>query len=213
MADKKVGKELLENAYQLETPDDNVNYYGKLAESYDGDFAQGLGYALPLAVAKEYRRVARNDDDPIVDIGCGTGLLAEALDDKEIVIDGLDISDAMLAIAKTKNLYRHLYPVDLTEPLAPHLCNYGAVLSCGTFTHGHLGADAMVRLLGIGRRSALFVLTVNKEHYQKMGFQSALDSLQQNQQLCEFSSKEIDIYTGEHEHAGDKGLLLSFRKS
>ena len=38
------GKEILENAYSLETPNDNKIYYKNIAAQYDKNFAKDLGY-------------------------------------------------------------------------------------------------------------------------------------------------------------------------
>jgi len=216
---KEDGKALLENAYQLQSPDDNIAYYSKLAQSYDEDFAEGLGYALPEAVAKCYRAMCIEADAPVLDVGCGTGLLATELVNtnlsiSDLSIDGLDISEAMLNIAQTKNHYRNLYCADLTKPISTEIKNYGAVLSCGTFTHGHLGPDAMVRLLEVAKDNALFVLSVNKEHYASHGFEKTTETLLVQNQIKDLNTQELNIYNASgHEHSHDLGILLSFRKN
>jgi len=214
MSKQDMGKDLLENAYRLQSPDDNIAYYDKLANSYDNDFAEGLGYALPQATARRYRELSTSDDSPVADVGCGTGLLADALELPDLIIDGLDISEAMLAIAKNKRRYRQLYAVDLTQSVDSVMNNYGAVLSSGTFTHGHLGPDALVRLLAIAKRSALFILSINKEHFVRLGFASTLDSLTAEKRISDMTCAEVNIYRiCGHEHSDDVGLIVSFRKN
>lgn len=214
MSNENSGKDLLENAYRLQSPDDNIAYYDKLADVYDGEFADGLGYALPGAIAERYKQLGMDTDTPVADVGCGTGLLAEAIDSSELVIDGLDISDAMLKQAEQKKRYRHLHSVDLTQPLATSIKNYGAVLSSGTFTHGHLGPDAMVRLLDIAKGGALFILSINKEHFGRLGFEAAIGALVSEKQISDLRTSELNIYSViGHEHSNDKGLIVSFRKN
>ncbi len=75
-ADKSNGYSLPENAYKLATPDDKKAYYDRFAASYDDDFADALGYHYPKAIASAYRDQATDQDAPIADIGCGTGLVA-----------------------------------------------------------------------------------------------------------------------------------------
>src|SRR4029079_1037348 len=63
-------------------------------------------------------------------------------------IDGADISPAMLDLAAQVGVYRHLFTADLTQPLAiDH--RYGASVSAGTFTAGHIGADAIPSLVSL----------------------------------------------------------------
>ena len=214
MSKDNPGKALLENAYRLQSPEDNVAYYNKLAEIYDEDFADSLGYALPEAVAQRFLALRSHSDSPVMDVGCGTGLLAAALNQPDLIIDGLDISDAMLDIAREKQQYRDLFEIDLSKPLNPSLKNYGAVLSSGTFTHGHVGPDAMVRLLDIASNGALFVLSVNKEYYSRLGFEAVSITLENENQIHDLSLDEFRIYsTTGHEHSDDLGLIVSFRKT
>jgi len=219
MGKQDPGKALLENAYLLETPDENVAYYNKLAETYDTEFANTLGYVLPKNIANSFSAKRNHLDTPVVDVGCGTGLLGEELDIPDLVLDGLDISQAMLKIAAKKRRYRSLFTADLTQPFSTQPLTraseqYGAVLSSGTFTHGHLGPDALVRLLDIAKRDALFVVSVNKEHHRKLGFEATIDSLVQEKRIHDLNIEESNIYdVTDHEHSADKGLILSFRKA
>ncbi len=212
MSKQDPGKALLENAYQLQSPEDNIAYYAKLAASYDEDFAEGLGYALPAAVAKQFHASYQTEDGPILDVGCGTGLLADALNTSGLIIDGIDISDAMLTLAERKQKYRQLLKVDLTQPLNSAMEKYGAILSCGTFTHGHLGPDALVRLLDVANHNALFVISINKEHFSKLGFESVLQKLHKEKTINALNNEELNIYNApDHEHSADKGLIVTFR--
>jgi len=208
------GKRLLENAYQLETPDDNINYYSQTANSYDEDFARGLGYVLPQLVAKKFSELATAADSPVVDIGCGTGLIAEQLRALNIVIDGMDISNAMLEQSMQTKAYRELYEVDLTQVNNQYNERYKAVLSSGTFTHGHLGPDALVRLLNMAVSGALFIVAINQRHYEEKGFADAVQSLEKQQQIMDKAIEQVAIYErDDHEHSDDMALILSFRKN
>lgn len=105
MPKKSVGQALLESAYKLSTADDNESYYDEFAAAYDVDFADSLGWFYPAAIATAYRDAATIKDVPIADVGCGTGLVANALGQPKEQIDGIDISAEMLQIALEKSLY------------------------------------------------------------------------------------------------------------
>lgn len=208
------GKRLLEQAYLLETPVDNKKYYDKLADTYDQDFAREFGYVLPDLVADTYQSLVKPVDTPIVDIGCGTGLLGKALDSTDLVIDGIDISDAMLAHSRATGVYRDLLNIDLTASIANYRNKYGAVLSSGTFTHGHLGSEALVNLLDMAKPDGLFVIAINQAHYESKGFATVVQMMVDNQLIVELASNQVGIYSNaDHTHSTDKGLILSFRKS
>ena len=213
MTAKDTGKSLLENAYKLSTPDDNVAYYRDFAATYDTDFADGLGWNYPAAVAAAYHADARDGDLPVADIGCGTGFVAQELGLAPDVVDGMDISPEMLRIAGEKGLYRRLYEVDLTASLAAISNRYGAVLSAGTFTHGHLGPGPLRSLLDIARPGALFILGVNKIHYDALAFSTVLNELEGSNAIGAVRLDEVKMYSrAGHEHSDDRALLLKYRK-
>jgi predicted TPR repeat methyltransferase len=204
------GREKLENAYRLQTPADNVAYYREFAETYDTGFAAALGYSYPADIAAIFHDVALPTDTPVADIGCGTGLVGQALGG---VIDGMDISPEMLAVAGVRGCYRELYQLDLTSDLALIQNQYGAVISAGTFTHGHLGPSVLASLLDIARPSALFVIGVNSAHYQSLGFKDTLDDLRAGGQISDVVLREMPIYSGAaHEHSADRASVLIWRK-
>lgn len=214
MADGDKGKAILENAYELSTPEDNKAYYRAFAETYDGDFAEALGFVYPAAIAGIYRESARKEDVPVADIGCGTGLVAEALGLPGNLIDGMDISAEMLACAAEKSLYRQTFEIDLTGDLSAISNDYGAVLSSGTFTHGHLGPDVLASLLAIGRDGALYVIGVNREHYKNLGFEQTLAALADEGRITRPELREIRMYDKEgHDHSGDVAIAVCYRKA
>ncbi len=204
-------EKLLKGAYRLQTPEDNVSYYRTFAADYDGVFVNDMGYVYAKAVAACYRRHAADADVPIADIGCGTGAVAEALDPVP-QIDGFDISAEMIDVARAKGIYRAFYEVDLTADLDPLPNGYGAVLSAGTFTHGHLGPDALESLLRIGRPGSLFCIGINSAHFEKQGFGRLLDALAEAGSITAPEFETVRIYrTEDGEHAGDTAEIVVFR--
>ncbi len=211
--DKKDGLNLLENAYALSSAADNSNYYDAFASTYDRDFADGLGYVIPRTIADVFNTLASESDYPVADIGCGTGLVALELGIEKTQIDGFDISREMLDVADTKNVYRSLYEIDLSSDISSLSTDYGAVVSAGTFTHGHLGPNVLVELLNIGRSNALFVIGVNAKHYQEMSFSLALEDLAKRNKISRLSLKDSPIYSNEnHAHGSDQARIVTFRK-
>jgi predicted TPR repeat methyltransferase len=210
---KTAGQEGLENSYKLSTPDDNIAYYRGFAPTYDTDFAEQMGWAYPKAIADAYHKVAAGTDIPIADIGCGTGFVAAELKLPPAAIDGMDISPEMLDLARGKGLYRSLFQVDLTGPLAMIANGYGAVLSAGTFTHGHLGPGPLRGLLGIARSGGLFIIGVNQVHFEKQQFADALDAMEKEKKIGPVKIDEVKMYSrAGHAHSDDRALILQYKK-
>lgn len=200
----------LDNAYDINGPDEARTLYGKWAATYDDSFGAGWGYIAPREIAGIFRQL-NDGNTPILDIGAGTGLVAEHLDGLET--DALDITPEMLEVARGKGLYRDLITADLTQPLDLPDTTYGGVISCGTFTHGHVGPECLPELLRITRPGALFVCGTIAPVLDGLGFGSALARLVAAGRIEPVRFREIPIYEGaDHPHAADRGLVMAFRR-
>ncbi|AXI48459.1 class I SAM-dependent methyltransferase [Sulfitobacter sp. SK012] len=202
----------LDAAYAVETPDENRALYRDWAGSYDAEFAKDMDYRLPQLVALVFAE-QMNGLGPVLDVGAGTGLVVENIPVRATFeIDALDISPDMLGVAMKKGLYRTAIEADLTHPLDIKDGIYGAVISAGTFTHGHVGPEAMKELLRVARTRALFVLAINAEHYVSLGFAAAFEALET--QLTDFELRTVHIYGSDatDAHKNDQARIATFRK-
>ena len=170
-----VEKIKLDDAYSLLTPYDSIKLYKKWAQTYDEDFAISSNYLSPQKISNFFLEHSKDTDTPILDVGAGTGLVGEFLkvkNKKEII--GIDISSEMLQQAKLKKCYSSLIEADITKKIPLKENSIGAVVSAGTFTHGHVGPDAFDELLRIAKPGGLFVLSINSKFFIKAGFKEKL---------------------------------------
>ncbi len=202
----------LDKAYALQTPDDNRKLYADWADSYDSGFAREMDYQLPpmvaLILAETYQGAG-----PVLDLGAGTGLIADhMLMRGTMEIDALDISPQMLATAASKGHYRRTIEADLTRPLDIPDATYDAVVSSGTFTHGHVGPDALDEVIRIARPGAAFVLTINAEHFEARGFAAKFEQLAPA--IAKVEHRLVNIYGSKaaKEHRDDQASIAIFRK-
>jgi ubiquinone/menaquinone biosynthesis C-methylase UbiE len=204
----------LKEAYGVKTPDDNVDLYSKWANSYDQTFAQDRGYNYPAHIAQVLHNLSEIEDSPILDVGAGTGLVAqEILANGRCVIDAIDISPEMLAQSMAKGIYRNYIQADLSQQLALDDDIYGAVVSAGTFTHGHVGPQALRELLRIAKPNALFCLGVNATAFDKYGFGSAFAALQAEDLISPLKFEKTNYYRDAGDDNGDDiGFTAVFRK-
>jgi len=203
----------LDRAYALETPEDSKALYRDWADTYDSSFAEHMDYIYPAAVAAVFAARAGRDVGPVLDVGAGTGLVGEALARLgRWDVDGLDISEQMLAVAMGKGHYRAVIPADLTRSLDIASGTYGAVISAGTFTHGHVGPEALDELLRIAKPTALFVLGINEEVYQANGFEQKFAALAPVITGFEILKKRIYGEDAPEEHRNDQTCIAVFRK-
>ena len=116
-------------------------------------------------------------------------------------------------LAKEKGLYRRLYEVDLTGDLSAIDNAYGAVVSAGTFTFGHLGPAPLRGLLRIARPGAIFIIGVNRAHFEKEHFAEILEDMAIQGETGPVALDDIAMYAKPgHAHSDDRALVLQFRK-
>jgi len=176
---KAKAKEFLREAYGLVTEADTLAFYDRWADEYDAQLERGLRYIAPSELARTLAKHQAVADTPILDIGCGTGLTGCCLNAIGFsIIDGLDFSAAMLRKAQEKGVYRKLIEADLNAPLALGDGAYGAAISSGTFTLGHVGPGPIDELLRVLAPGAFFACTVHSKIWQSEGFSTKFDALQ-----------------------------------
>ncbi len=98
----------------------------------------------------------------VLDLGCGTGLAAQAFADMAAAIDGIDLSPAMIAKAGALKLYRALAVADIETALAEGGADYDLILAADTLVY--LG-DLVPTFAGAARRltpGGTFLFTVER---------------------------------------------------
>ena len=178
-AGERKAKAFLQDAYSLETQAETLAFYDRWADEYDAQLERGLHYIAPRELAEALARHQPIGDDPILDVGCGTGLTCCCLKDIGFsTIDGLDFSRAMLTKAEEKGVYRKLIEADLNSALPFDDAAYAAAISSGTFTLGHVGPEPIDEVLRVLEPGAFFACTVHGKIWDSKGFSSKFDTLQ-----------------------------------
>lgn len=192
-----------------------LSHYRAWAASYDSGFARDMDYLLPAHVAAAFR--AAGGGGPVLDVGAGTGLLAERLREmgQQGPIDAVDFSAEMLARAAEKGIYRSLTRADITQPI-PLPRQYGGVVSSGTFTAGHVGPEALPHLLALTLPGAQLALSINQRVWSAQGFDRALAELGAAGRIAGLQVIEVEIYgrgalAVDPSHAGDRAQIALFR--
>ena len=127
--------------------DDAHEVYEEWAPTYEADLVGGYGYTAPRIAADAMAAACPDREAEILDIGCGTGLVAEELAARGFsAIDGFDASPRMLAEARAKGLYRNLIEGDVRARSTIEPGRYDAVIAVGVFGAGHLGPEDLDRL-------------------------------------------------------------------
>jgi predicted TPR repeat methyltransferase len=146
--------------YDASGTEEVAQLYDRWAATYDVEMAQA-GYRHPSVCLALLARHLPRGAAPLLDAGAGTGLIGEWLG---IVgyphVEGLDISEGMLTVARAKGVYAALHNLALGGPLPFADGHFAGVISTGVFTTGHVGPEGIDELVRISAPGGVIVLTV-----------------------------------------------------
>ncbi|WP_417513743.1 class I SAM-dependent DNA methyltransferase [Minwuia sp.] len=140
--------------------------YNSWSESYDADLS-AMGYRYPFMVAGTLGRFVPDLGSRILDAGCGSGMIGQALSlvgYRNIV--GIDISDGMLRMAATKACYIELRKEQLGERLGFSDAEFDTIVSSGVMTVGHAPPECLHELARVVKSGGHFVVTIVREAWE-----------------------------------------------
>ena len=168
----------LEAVYTATSDEELAEAYARWAADYDRHTLQ-MGYCLPWMITAWVTRHVPKGDGPLLDAGCGTGLSAPALNALGYDnIEGMDLSEEMLAIAGHRSAYRELKSAALGKALPWPDDHFAAFFSTGVFTEGHAPASALDELVRITRSGGHAILTVRETVLKAGGFRDKFAELE-----------------------------------
>ena len=168
----------MKKAYAVRTKDDVHEVYAGWAETYDEDVTGEYGYVAPRITIDTFADHYSGRNAPIVDVGCGTGLAGVELQRHGFeIVDGLDISPAMLEQAAGKGLYRNLAEGDLTAGLNIPDNTYAAAVCVGVFAMGHVGPDGLDEIVRIVEPGGIVTFSINGLVFKDRDYEGKFDAL------------------------------------
>lgn len=131
-----MGDSIFDRIYAARSPDEQREVYDDWSKTYDQDVRE-QGYVTPSRLAAALAGLLDRHDAPILDFGCGTGLSGTALAGVGFsVIDGVDISEGMLAAARDRGVYRNLRLIPADEAFRVEPGSYAAIAAVGVIGAG-----------------------------------------------------------------------------
>ena len=167
-----------ERALTADSNESLLAVYDGWAEGYDHDLMQEWGYSTPTRVVECLCQYLSQPDPLVLDAGCGTGLVGEALAKAGVGrAEGIDFSRAMLAQAADKGVYRQLHCLDMNETLPLADGCYDGVTCVGTFTTAHVRPDALGELVRVTRPGGVLSFSVRNEYWQATDFRALVTAM------------------------------------
>ncbi len=148
--------------------------YARWANDYERD-VMALGYSSPSMVAAMTARHVPIAG-PLLDAGCGTGLLALLLRALGYLdLTGIDMNEGMLAIARTRGLYANCRVMVLGERLDFANASFAAAVASGVFTAGHAPPEAFEDLRRVVAPGGMIVLGLRADGAAGASYLGACD--------------------------------------
>ncbi len=151
----------------------------------------------------------------ILDVGCGTGNMAQALKQMGYNnLEGLDPSPGMLEIAKKKGIFQCLHPMYLSERIDLADESYDAVVAAGVLTHGHAPPESLDGILRLCKPGAIMVFSLSRIAYEDQGFSQKMEMLNDSGewQLLD-RSRLFRSYPFSEKEAHLRHWVFAFRKT
>ena len=139
--------------------------FDQFSADYDSRMLDQLGYQAPALLRELATFLGLDLKAPcaILDLGCGTGLMGEAVRDWASRLDGVDLSPSMVAKASAREIYDELFMADVCDWLGEPGCQYGLVFAGDMLVYlgdlGQLFAGVAGRLV----RGGHFLFTVEEK--------------------------------------------------
>lgn len=116
-----------------------VGYVRGLFDDFAGHFeltlVDRLAYTVPDRLARLLVDAGVPDSAAVLDLGCGTGLMAAALGGAQRTIDGVDLSPRMLEQARAREIYRQLHEAEVLDFLRAADSRWDAIVAADVFVY------------------------------------------------------------------------------
>jgi predicted TPR repeat methyltransferase len=122
-----------------------VTLFDQHAEAFEDILVDQLGYATPADLRMAFERLGVGRVGRLLDLGCGTGLAAEALGDLADHLTGVDLSEGMLDVAFQKEIYDDLFVGDAEGFLEASEESWDAIVATDVFPY----VGAVETLIGL----------------------------------------------------------------
>lgn len=157
---------ILERVYSAQTDDQRRAAYDAWASDYDRDVLS-FGIRLPFVAAAVFAKNVDTTAKPILDAACGTGMHTEPLRLAGYNgFIGVDISDAMLALAAQKNIYDQLLrmPLDRLDYDDNHFAHAYCI---GALAPGHASAESLDELQRVTAPGGLVIFSTHAHENER----------------------------------------------
>ncbi|KAF4336744.1 Williams-Beuren syndrome chromosomal region 27 [Fusarium beomiforme] len=188
----------LERSLKSTSLSETLKTYDEWAKNYNQD-VEKEEYVAPQIASEDLATHLgpRISEARILDAGCGTGLVGEALTKLGAKdIHGIDLSPGMLEVAQRTGMYKSLNVANLSERLDIPSQSYDGVICVGTMTEGHVGPEAFDEFVRVTKTRGFIVSTIRESVWQSKGYEDKVNALADEEKVKIVGNKK------EHQRIG-----------
>ncbi len=176
--------------YQSATAQEVKERYDQWAPDHDREMREVHGAPKRTLIIQEVVKVLPKEAR-ILDAGVGTGLIGEELYQLGYHnLEGLDISEGMLAEARKKNVYTKLHTGILGEKLNFSDDTFDGIVLSGVFTYGHAPSSSLDELVRITKPGGYLIFTIRPDYYETSDIKEKLATFERNR-IWQFVTNEV----------------------
>lgn len=175
---KQSREKWLSKLYAAHSPEERALVYDHWGLQYEADVLH-TGYNMPQLFTGLTCRHITSMDDPILDVGAGTGILGQALSLLGYTaVEALDYSKGMLEVCRAKRVYSAFHQLDINALLPMPDNNYSAVLVMGVFGKGHASAQTLHELSRITAPGGHLIFSIREDEYIPGGYREVQEDFE-----------------------------------
>lgn len=158
--------------------------YDTLSEDYE-NLLNTVGWPDPDETARQVIEYGFTADSEVLDMGCGTGMVADYLkkhtEVDQLKIIGIDASEGMILKATAKGIYAELRKTMLCDPESFKLNQedllerFDFVTASGLLAAGHATAAVFDEMILALKKGGYAVFTSRNEYLEPLGYQKGID--------------------------------------
>ncbi len=183
---------------------DIASHYDGWAATYEAELVGEWRYDAPFEAAR--RLAAMGVGGPVLDIGCGIGLTGRALRAEGFTdLEGIDLSEASLAVAREGGNYREVRRHDFNEAPLPFPDNHFAAVVCvGVLSYAWDPRKLILDMCRVAQPGGAICFTHRSDLWDEQDFSAVVTGLLDDGHLAEAQWSEPRPYMPGNEDFTDQ---------
>jgi predicted TPR repeat methyltransferase len=163
--------------YQKSPTEYIINLFDNYAIQYDNHLLKHLNYHVPEEISDYLKKHITTNNAVSLDLGCGTGLMADILKPYSKILWGVDLAPKMIEASQKKGCYDKLFEQEVDSFLKEQTLMFDIIIAADLFPYYGNLSQIMLLIKQHLNRDGLFIF--NTEINQKSDYQ-----LQNNARFC-----------------------------